>query len=143
MVPKHHLELLNPGSKFYPSNWKLPFMDIVNTAELRALSLEKETRLKTQNYCEQKLVALLPKANFKIRSNLTFKQRIALKELSQSTEKNVYSYDKGNGFVVLKNKDAMQKIEEQIGESVVSNTDPTSALKSKIQKHLAALCKQQ
>ena len=47
------------------------------------------------------------------------------------------------GFVILNNKDAMQKIEEQIRESVVSNTDPTSAPTSKIQKHLATLRKQQ
>ena len=79
----------------------------------------------------------------KIRNNLTFEQRIALKELSQSTENKVYSYDKGTVFVILKNKDAIWKIEEQIRESVVSNTDSTSAVTSKIQKHLATLRKQQ
>ena len=34
----------------------------------------------------------------------------------------------GTGFVILNNKDAISNIEEQIGEFVVSNTDPTSAL---------------
>ena len=100
-------------------------------------TLEKETRLKTQNYYDKKLTKLFPETNFKIRRNLTFELRTALKDLSQSTE------NKGNGFVILSNKDALQKIEEQIGESVVSNTDPTSALRSRIQKHLTALCKQQ
>ena len=47
-------------------------------------------------------------------------KRTALKELLQSTENKVYSYDKDNNFVILNNKDAIQKIEEQIGESVVS-----------------------
>ena len=37
----------------------------------------------------------------------------------------------------------MRTIEEQIGESVVSYTDPKSTLISKIQKHLATLRKQQ
>ena len=74
---------------------------------------------------------------------MTFEQRIVLKELSESTENKVYSYDKGIGFVILNNKDAIQKIEEQIGESAVPNTNPTSALTSKIQKHLVTLCKQQ
>ena len=81
-----------------------------------------------------------------MRSNLTFAQRTALKKLSQS------NYSKQfiltfiltiNGFVILNNKDAIQKIEEQIGESVVSTTDPTSALTNKIQKHFVALRKQQ
>ena len=45
-----------------------------------------------------------------------------------------------NGCVF--NKDIIQNIVEQIGESVVSNTDPTSALTNKIQKHLATLRKQ-
>ena len=47
-------------------------------------------------------------------------KRTALKELLQSTENKVYSYDKDNNFVILNNKDAIQKIEEQIGESVAS-----------------------
>ena len=61
----------------------------------------------------------------------------------QSAENKVYYYDKGAGLVILHNKDAIRKIEEQIGESVVSNTGPTSALIGKIQKHLATLRKQQ
>ena len=43
----------------------------------------------------------------------------------------------------LTTKTPCKKIEEQIGESVVSNTDPTSALASKIQNYLATLRKQQ
>ena len=48
----------------------------------------------------------------------------------QSTENKVYSYDKGNSFVVHENKEVAQEIEEKIGESVISNTDPTSVLTS-------------
>ena len=47
---------------------------------------------------------------------------------------------KANGFVILNNKDSIPKIEEQIGESAVSNISPISALTSKTQKHLAAFC---
>ena len=101
--------------------------------------------MKTQNDYDKKLAVLFisNNINFKIRSNSTFQRRAALTELLQSAENKVYSYDKGTGFVFLYNKDAMQKIEEQIKESVVSNTDPTSALTGKIQKHLATLRKQQ
>ena len=74
---------------------------------------------------------------------LTFEQRTALSEISQCTENKVCFYDKGNGFVILNKKDAIQKIEEQVREFVVSNTEPISALTSKIRKHLASLRKQQ
>ena len=73
----------------------------------------------------------------------TFVRAGLLKQLLQRTENKVYSYDKGTGFVILNNKDAIRKIEEQIGESVVSSTDPKFALLCKIQKHLAILRKQQ
>ena len=81
--------------------------------------------------------------HFKIRNNLTFEQRIALKKLSQSTENKVYSYGKCTAFLICNNKDAIRKIEEQVRKFVVSNTEPTSAPTSKIQKHLATLRKQQ
>ena len=143
-IPQHHLELLNLGPKLIPSHNKLPFMDIVNATELCALSLEKENQIENAELLRQKISNVISKnINFKVRSNLTFEQRKALKELSKSTENKVYSYDKSNGFLILNNKDAMKKIEEKIGESVVSNTDPTSALTSTIQKHLAVLRKQQ
>ena len=119
-------------------------MDIVNATEFCVLSLEKENQTENAELLRQKISNVISKnINFKIRSNLTFEERAAPKELSQSTEYKVYSYDKGTGFVILKNKDAIRKIKEQIGESVVSNTDPTSALTSKIQQHIATLCKQQ
>ena len=99
-------------------------MDLVNARELFALSLEKEKQIENAELLRQKISNVISKnINFKIRSHLTFEQRTALKELSQSTENKVYSYDKGTGFVILNNKDAIRKIEEQIGESVVSNTD--------------------
>ena len=61
----------------------------------------------------------------------------------QSTEKKVYSYNKSTDFVILSNSDAIWKTEEQIRESVVASTDPTSALTSKLQKPSATFRKQQ
>ena len=91
----------------------------------------------------QKIRSISKNINFKIRNNLTFEQRTALKEISESTENKVYSYDKAVVFEILNNKDAIRKIEEQIRGSVISNTDPTSALTNKIQKLLVTLHKQQ
>ena len=64
-----------------------------------------------------------------------------LKNFRKSTEGKVYFYDNCTGFVILNNIDTTLKI-EQIGDSVVSNTDTTSALTGKKQKHLATLRKQ-
>ena len=93
-------------------------MDIVNATEICALNLEKENQIENTESLQQKISNLFWKTHFKIRNNLTFEQRITLKELLQSAENKVYSYDKGIGFAILSNKDTIQKIEEQIGESV-------------------------
>ena len=118
-------------------------MDIVNATEICALSLEKENQIENAESLRQKISNVISKIiHFKIRNNLTFEQRIALKELSQNTENKVYSYDKGTGFVILNNKDAIRKTEEQIRESIVSNTDPTSVkVKKKRKKNkFTAVC---
>ena len=119
-------------------------MDIVNATEICALSLEKENQIENAESLRQKISNVISKIiHFKIRNNLTFEQRIALKKLSQSTENKVYSYGKCTAFLICNNKDAIRKIEEQVRKFVVSNTEPTSAPTSKIQKHLATLRKQQ
>ena len=53
----------------------------------------------------------------------------------------IYAFDKGTGFVVIKEKDAIQKIEEQIGKSKIIDHDPTPTLLNKFQKELAKLRK--
>ena len=70
------------------------------------MHVEKENQIENAELLRQKISNVISKnIYFKIRSNLTFEQRVALKELSQSNEKKVYSYDKGTGFVILNNKD--------------------------------------
>ena len=82
-IPQNYLELLNLGPKFVPSNTKLPFMDIVNATEICALTLEKENQIENAESLRQKISNVISRIiHFKIRNNLTFKQRIALKELS-------------------------------------------------------------
>ena len=90
---------------FTGSDKKLLFVDIVNATELCAFSLEKENQIENAELLRQKDSNVISKnMNFKMRSNLTFKERTAIKELSQSTENTVYSHDKGNNFVILNNK---------------------------------------
>ena len=67
-------------------------MDFVNATEVCALSLEKENQTENAESLRQKICNAISKnIHFKIRNNLTFEQKIALKELSQSTENKVYS----------------------------------------------------
>ena len=74
-ISQHHLELLNLGPKFVPSNKKLPFMDIVNATELCALSLEKENQIKKVELFWQKISNVISKnINFKMRSKVIFEQ---------------------------------------------------------------------
>ena len=115
-------------------------MSIVNGTELCALTSKKKKQIENAEFLRQKISnSISGNINFKMRGNLTFEQQTTLKELSQSTENTVYSsFDKGIDFVILK-----PKIEEQIGKSIVSNTNPTSTLTNKIQNHLATLRKQQ
>ena len=115
-------------------------MCIVNGTELCALTSKKKKQIENAELLRQKIRdSISGNINFKMRGNLTLEQQTTLKELSRSTENTVYSsFDKGIDFVILK-----PKIEEQIGKSIVSNTNPTSTLTNKIQNHLATLRKQQ
>ena len=115
-------------------------MCIVNGTELCALTSKKKKQIENAELLRQKISdSISGNINFKMRGNLTLEQQATLKELSRSTENKVYSsFDKGIDFVTLK-----PKIEEQIGKSIVSNTNPTSTLTNKIQNHLATLRKQQ
>ena len=82
-IPQHYLELLNLRPNFVPTYKKLPFMDIVNATEIYALSLVKENQIENAELLRQKISNAISKnINFKIRNNLTFEQRTALKELS-------------------------------------------------------------
>ena len=69
-ITQHHLELLNLRPKFVPSNKKLLFMNIVNTAEISALSLEKESQTENTESLRQKISNVISKnIHFKISNN--------------------------------------------------------------------------
>ena len=54
----------------------------------------------------------------------------------------IYPFNKGTGFVVIKEKDAIQKIEEQIEKSKIMDHDPTPSLLNKFKKELVKLRKE-
>ena len=53
-----------------------------------------------------------------------------------------YPFDKVIGFVVIKEKDAIHKIEEQMGQSKIIDHDPIPTLLNKFQKELPKLRKE-
>ena len=54
----------------------------------------------------------------------------------------IYPFDKGSGFVVLSEKNTVQKVEEQLGKVKISENDPTWKFTNKIQKILCRLRKE-
>ena len=78
----------------------------------------------------------------KHKNNLSFAERKALDEMKHDKNISIYPFDKETGFVVINEKDAIQKIEEQIGKSKIIDHDPTPTLLNKFQKELAKLRKE-
>lgn len=66
----------------------------------------------------------------------------ALKSLKTNNDIDVYPYDKGSGFVLLKKEDAMSKIADQLGEAKKITKDPTKTLLTKFQRAISTLRKQ-
>ena len=62
----------------------------------------------------------------KIKDNLSKEQWKKLKEIQQiNNNTEVYPFDKGSGFVVLSEGEAIKKTEEQLGKAKVPDDDPT------------------
>ena len=78
----------------------------------------------------------------KHKNNFSFADRKALTEMKHGKNISIHPFGKGTGFVVIKEEDAIQKIEEQTGKSKIIDHDPTPTLPSKFQKELAKLRKE-
>ena len=74
--------------------------------------------------------------NIKFWDNLSKSERKALVQMKNNKDTAIYPFDKGSGFVVLAEKNSMQKIEEQPGKVKIAENDPTLKITIKIQKIL-------
>ena len=119
-------------------------MEIITATESVALNLEYHNKEADAKSLRQNVCHILNKnRNMKIKDNFSKEQRKALKEIRQiNNNTKVYPFDKGSGFVVLSEGDAIKKIEEQLGKAKVIDEDPTQKYTSKIQKHLCKLRKE-
>ena len=139
----HITELLNLGPKFVPTPRSIPFMNIITSTESAAIDLDKVAKHHESENLRQQVSNTLSKfVNKKIPSNLNHSQCKALKELRMNNETKVYPFDKGSGFVLLSQEDALAKMSEQLGEAKKINTDPTRTLLGKFQRTLSKLRKE-
>ena len=78
----------------------------------------------------------------KHKNNLSFAERKALTKMKHDKNRSIYPFNKGTEFVVIREKDAIQKIEEQIGKSKIMDHDSAPSLLNKFKKELAKLRKE-
>ena len=140
----HQTSLLNLESKFVPAEKRIPFMEIITATEVVALNLEYHNKeADAESLCQNVCHILNKNRNMKIKDNLSKEQQKALKEIRQiNNNTKVYPFDKGSGFVVLTEGDAIKNIEEQLGIAKVIDEDPPQKYTCKIQKHLCKLRKE-
>ena len=64
----------------------------------------------------------------------TFKIVNVSQLMKNNKDSKIYSFDKGSGFVLLSEKNAMQKIKVELGKAKIAKNDPTLKFTNKIQK---------
>ena len=69
-------------------------------------------------------------------------QHNVIKRIKENDEIDIYPYDKGVGFVRISGTDAIAKIENEIGPTVVLEKDPTQKILDKFQKLLSSIKKE-
>ena len=89
-------------------------MDIIQTTEICVLDLKRERKFSNAESLRQNISRIITKdMKKKHKNNLSFAERKVLTEMKHNTNISTYPFDKGTGFVVIKEKNALQKIEEQ------------------------------
>ena len=143
-LDENEMLLLNLGPKFVPTYIKQPpYIDMIQTIEICALELANGGYFEKAERLRQGVGKMLSKdVNKKHRKNLTIGQRHAIREMKNSANLKVYPFDKGSGFVIMEEEDAIKRIEEQIGKSIITDYDLTTTLLNKFQKELAKLGKE-
>ena len=118
-------------------------MDIISATETCAIDLENSSKETDAEFLRQKVSHILNRnLNIKLRDNLSKPQRKTLVQMKNNKDTTTYPFDKGSGFVILSEKNAMQKMEEQLGKAKIAVNDPTLKFTNKIQKTLRRLRKE-
>ena len=93
---------------------------IITTESVVALNLAYHNKKVDAESLRQNICQILNKSrNKKIKDTLSKEQKKASKEMRQiNNNTQVYPFDKGSGFVVLSEGDAIKKIDEQLGKAL-------------------------
>ena len=113
-------------------------MDIITKTEDTALNIfhDKKEDMTSMKLRKDVLRDLKTK---ELKSNLTYNQQKSLRELKIDDEVNIYSFNEGADMVRIKKSDAIEKINEQIGNTEIIDKDPTPTLARKFQVTLRRL----
>ena len=138
---KNKIKLLNLGPKFVPTESRQrPHMGIIQTTETCALDLEREGKFSITGSLQQNIRRIITKdLKKKYENKLSFAERNALTEMKHGKSISIYPFVKETGFVVIKEVDGIQKIQEKTGKSKIIDHDPAPTLLNKFQKDLAKL----
>ena len=139
-MSEDHGKLLNLGPKFVPNVKHIPYLDIISTTESPSLKLEYNGNIENAQTLRRDVLRLLKTYKPPI-DNLTRSQRKALKEIMEDTSRSICPFDKGTGFVRIKNENAITKIRDQIGNTQIIDEDPTKAFAQKIRSNFCKLNK--
>ena len=97
-LPEDEEEVLNLGPKFAINPTCIPYMEIITTAETKALALEYENKHIVAEQLRQDIINILSSAK-PPKPNLDRNQRNVIKRMKENNEIDIYPYDKGSGFV--------------------------------------------
>lgn len=103
--------------------------------------LEREDKQTTAEQLRQDVSQILSTAK-KPPPNLRRQQMETVKKIKGNQDIDIYPYDKGSGFVRISRTDALAKIENEIGETVLVAKDPTQNILKKFQKLLSTINKE-
>ena len=140
-LPEDESEVLNLGPKFAVNPTHIPYMDIITTAEMKAVELERENKHIAAEQLRQETMKILSTAK-PPKSNLDRNQRNVIKRMKENEEVDIYPYDKGVGFIRISRTDAIEKVENEIGPTIVLKKDPTQSIIDKFQKLLSSIKKE-
>ena len=103
--------LLNLGPNFVPGTKIIPFMVIILVTETCTIHLEHSSKEIDAEFLRQKVSHILHRnLNIKLQGNLSKPQRKALVQMKNNNNATIYPFDRGSGFIVLLEKNAMQKL---------------------------------
>ena len=133
-LSKDEVNLLRKGGGFAVTPSELPIMDYITAIEQACRNLAKgEANCLRAEMIEDMEKAKLPK------SNLTKRERLALKTLRDDENIMVLPADKGKCMVIMERKEYLEKMEEKLKDETTYKRiekDPTNDIKESLSKLL-------